>query len=79
MGPVQVLVVGYERPAFTGEVLAELARLSQEGLVRLVDVLLVTAPPTGASTPWTPPTPSGTRWSAIRPSTNGRVTRAGGM
>jgi len=42
MGPVQVLVVGYERPAFTGEVLAEMARLSNAGLVRLVDVLLVT-------------------------------------
>jgi hypothetical protein len=42
MGPVQVLVVGYEQPAFTGEVRAELARLSEEGLVRLVDVLVVT-------------------------------------
>ena len=42
MGPVQVLVVGYEQPAFTGEVLAELTRLSDAGLVRLVDVLLVT-------------------------------------
>jgi hypothetical protein len=41
MGPVQVLVVGYEQPAFTGDVLAELARLSDAGLVRLVDVLLV--------------------------------------
>ena len=41
-GPVQVLVVGYEQPAFTGEVLAELARLSDAGVVRLVDVLLVT-------------------------------------
>ena len=41
MGPVQVLVVGYEQPAFTGEVLAEMARLSEAGLVRLVDVLLV--------------------------------------
>ena len=42
MGPVQVLVVGYEQPAFTGEVLTEMARLSDAGLVRLVDVLLVT-------------------------------------
>jgi hypothetical protein len=42
MGPVQVLVVGYEQPTFTGEVLAELARLREAGLVRLVDVLLVT-------------------------------------
>jgi hypothetical protein len=42
MGPVQVLVIGYEKPAFTGEVLAELTRLSDQGVVRLVDVLLVT-------------------------------------
>lgn len=40
-GPVQVLVVGFEAPAFSGEVLAELARLEDRGLVRLVDVLLV--------------------------------------
>ncbi len=42
MGPVQVLVIGYEQPRFTGEVLAEMARLTDAGLVRLVDVLLVT-------------------------------------
>ena len=36
MGPVQVLVVGYEQPAFTGEVLAELSRLSDAGLVQSV-------------------------------------------
>jgi hypothetical protein len=47
MGPVQVLVVGYEQPAFTGEVLAELARLRDAGVVRLVDVLLVTRAPDG--------------------------------
>ena len=41
MGPVQVLVIGYEEPRFTGEVLAEMARLTDAGLVRLVDVLLV--------------------------------------
>jgi hypothetical protein len=41
MGPVQVLVVGFERPAFSGEVLAELARLREARIVRLVDLLLV--------------------------------------
>ncbi len=41
MGPVQVLVVGFDRPAFSGEVLAELARLREAGIVRLVDLLLV--------------------------------------
>jgi hypothetical protein len=40
-GPVQVLVVGFEAPSFSGEVLEELARLRERGVVRLVDVLLV--------------------------------------
>jgi hypothetical protein len=40
-GPVQVLVVELERPAFSGEVLRELWRLRQAGVVRLVDLLLV--------------------------------------
>jgi hypothetical protein len=40
-GPVQVLVVGFEAPSFSGEVLAELARLREQGVVALLDVLLV--------------------------------------
>ena len=40
-GPVQVLVVGFEEPAFSGTVVAELSRLREAGVVRLVDVLLV--------------------------------------
>ncbi|HET9945920.1 MAG TPA: DUF6325 family protein [Actinomycetes bacterium] len=40
--PVQVLVVGFDRPSFSGEVLVELARLREAGIVRLVDLLLVT-------------------------------------
>ena len=40
-GPVQVLVVGFEAPSFSGEVLAELTRLRERGVVSLVDVLLV--------------------------------------
>lgn len=40
-GPVQVLVVGFEQPSFTGEVLAEFERLQEAGVVRLVDLLLV--------------------------------------
>ncbi len=39
--PVQVLVVGFDSPAFTGDVLAELARLREAGIVRLIDLLLV--------------------------------------
>ena len=40
-GPVQVLVVGFDAPSFTGEVLAELDHLREQGVVHLVDVLLV--------------------------------------
>jgi hypothetical protein len=40
-GPVQVLVIGFEQPTFSGEVIAELGRLREAGVVRLVDVLLV--------------------------------------
>lgn len=39
--PVQVLVIGFDPPAFSGEVLAELARLREAGIVRLLDLLLV--------------------------------------
>lgn len=39
--PVQVLVLGFEDPTFSGEVLAELTRLGEAGVVRLVDLLLV--------------------------------------
>ena len=47
MGPVQVLVVGFDRPALSGEVLAEFARLREAGIVRLVDLLLVSRGPDG--------------------------------
>ena len=40
-GPVQVLVVGFDEPSFSGAVMAELERLREAGVVRLVDVLLV--------------------------------------
>ena len=40
-GPVQLLVVGFEQPVFSGAVLEELGRLREAGVVRLVDVLLV--------------------------------------
>jgi len=40
-GPVQVLVVGFDRPTFSGEVMAELDRLREAGTLRLLDVLLV--------------------------------------
>jgi Family of unknown function (DUF6325) len=48
IGPVQVLVVGFDRPAFSGEILAEFTRLQEAGIVRLVDLLLVARAPDGA-------------------------------
>ena len=41
MGPVQVLVVGFDQPRLSGEVLEELTRLREAGVVRLIDLLLV--------------------------------------
>jgi len=40
-GPVQVLVVGFDQPSFSGEVVAEFARLRDAGIVRLVDMVVV--------------------------------------
>jgi hypothetical protein len=39
--PVQVLVLGCDKPRFDGSVLAQLARLADAGVVRLVDLLIV--------------------------------------
>jgi uncharacterized membrane protein len=41
MGPVQLLVVGFEGGEFTGEILAELDRLRENDIVRLLDLALV--------------------------------------
>jgi uncharacterized membrane protein len=40
-GPVQMLVVGFEHGKFEGEILAELKRLRDEEIIRLVDLLFV--------------------------------------
>jgi hypothetical protein len=40
-GPVQLLVVGFDRPDFSGEVLAEYERLREGDAVRLIDLLVV--------------------------------------
>ena len=47
-GPVQVLVVGFDRPTFSGEVLAEFTRLRDAGIVRLIDLLMVSRTEDGA-------------------------------
>jgi len=40
-GPVQMLVVGFDHGKFEGEILAELKRLSDHEIIRLVDLLFV--------------------------------------
>ena len=41
LGPVQLLVVAFDRPDFSGEVLAELDRLRESDVVRVIDLLVV--------------------------------------
>src|SRR4029450_6486235 len=41
VGAVRVGVVGFDPPRFSGEVIAEFSRLEEAGIVRLVDLLLV--------------------------------------
>jgi hypothetical protein len=41
LGPVQLLVVGFDRPDFSGELLAELERLRESDVVRVIDLLVV--------------------------------------
>jgi uncharacterized membrane protein len=59
MGPVQVLVVGFDQPTFSGEVLAELTRLREAGIVRLIDLLLVSRAEDGTLETLTPPDGAG--------------------
>src|SRR3954466_11499620 len=41
IGPVQLLVVSFDQPNFTGEIVAELQRLRASETVRLIDALVV--------------------------------------
>jgi uncharacterized membrane protein len=41
IGPVQLLVIGFEHPDFQGEILEELERLSENELIRVIDALAV--------------------------------------
>jgi uncharacterized membrane protein len=41
LGPVQMLVVGFEGDHFTGEIREELTRLKENEIARLIDLLLV--------------------------------------
>ena len=57
---MQVLVVGFDHLSFSGEVLVELARLREAGIVRLVDLLLVTRGEDGTFRTLDPPAAAGT-------------------
>jgi uncharacterized membrane protein len=41
IGPVQLIVLGFERPEFHGEIIAELERLRDSDVVRVIDALAV--------------------------------------
>src|SRR4051794_27957150 len=41
IGPVQLIVLGFEHPEFHGEIIAELERLKASGTVRVIDALAV--------------------------------------
>jgi uncharacterized membrane protein len=41
IGPVQLLVVSFDKPDFSGEILEELSRLRENGVIRLIDALAV--------------------------------------
>jgi uncharacterized membrane protein len=41
IGPVQMLVVGFDEPKVKGEVLEELKRLKEEDIIRLIDLAVV--------------------------------------
>jgi uncharacterized membrane protein len=49
-GPVQMLVVAFEGNKFRGEILPELERLKNEGVVRILDLMIVRKDSTGAVT-----------------------------
>lgn len=50
IGPVQLLVLGFRRPDFQGEVVAELKRLSDTDTIRVIDALAVGKDPQGTVT-----------------------------
>ena len=41
IGPVQLIVLGFSEPNFQGEVLAELDRLKENDVVRVIDAIVV--------------------------------------
>jgi Transposase, Mutator family/Family of unknown function (DUF6325) len=72
MGPVQVLVVGFDQPRFSGEVLAELTRLREAGIVRLIDMLLVSRAEDGTLETLAPPDGTGADLGGLAAAVRGR-------
>lgn len=50
IGPVQLLAVAFDRPDFQGKILAELERLREHDVVRVIDVLVVAKDADGNAT-----------------------------
>ena len=48
LGPIQLLTVAFEGNRFKGEILPELERLKRDGIVRIIDMLLVRKDSLGA-------------------------------
>ena len=46
-GPVQMLVLEFDRTRFDGEIMPELKRLTEQGIIRIVDLLFVAKPEGG--------------------------------
>ena len=65
MGPVQVLVVGIDEPDFSGSVVAELIRLREAGIVRLIDLMLVARSEDGALETLQPPAALGSGYGEV--------------
>jgi uncharacterized membrane protein len=50
IGPVQLIVLGFQQPNFQGEVIAELERLRESDMVRVIDAIAVYKDADGAVT-----------------------------
>jgi uncharacterized membrane protein len=49
-GPLQLMVIGFDHPNFEGQIVNEVARLSDAGVVRLIDALVVSKDAAGEVT-----------------------------
>ena len=56
IGPVQLIVLGFEHPEFQGEIIAEVERLRESDTIRVIDSLAVYKDAKGRSRSSTSPT-----------------------